>query len=78
MASKRTILTISEEDKNWLESDSSLHKVSVAEAIRQGIRKLREAEFHENYHALVKNTKGILKNGNGLAYQEKIRNEWDS
>ena len=37
MTSKRTIITISEEDKRWLESYSSLHRVSVAEAIRQGI-----------------------------------------
>ncbi len=43
----------SEEDKRWLESYSSLHRVSVAEAIRQGIRKLKEAELFENYQTLV-------------------------
>ena len=48
MASKRTIITLSEEDKRWLESYSSLNRVSGAEAIRQGIRKLKEAELFEN------------------------------
>jgi hypothetical protein len=78
MASKRTIITISEEDKRWLESYSSLHKVSVAEAIRQGIRKLKEVELLENYQSLVNNTTGLWKKGDGLAYQKKIRAEWNS
>ncbi len=78
MASKRTIITISEEDKMWLESYSSLHRVSVAEAIRQGIRKLKDAELFENYQALVQNTKGLWKKGDGLDYQKEIRSEWNS
>ena len=78
MASKRTIITISEEDKRWLESYSSLHKVSVAEAIRQGIRKLKEAELFENYQTLVQRTRGIWKQGDGLNFQKKIRAEWNS
>ena len=78
MASKRTIITIPEEDKRWLESYSSLHRVSVAEAIRQGIRRLKEAELYENYQTLVQNTKGLWKKGDGLIYQKKMRAEWNS
>jgi len=78
MANKRTIITLSEEDKRWLESYSSLHRVSVAEAIRQGIRKLKEAEFFENYRTVVENSKGLWKKGDGLDYQQKIRAEWNS
>jgi hypothetical protein len=78
MASKRTIITLSEEDKRWLESYSRLNRVSVAEAIRQGIRKLKEAELFENYQTLVQRTKGLWKKGDGLNFQKKIRAEWDS
>jgi len=78
MANVRTIITLSEEDKRWLESYSNLHHVSVAEAIRQGIRKLKEMEFDENYRALVQNSRGLWVKGDGLAYQKKIREEWDS
>jgi hypothetical protein len=78
MASKRTIITLSEDDKQWLESYSSLHRVSVAEAIRQGIRKLKEAELIENYQTIVRNSKGLWKKGDGLDYQGKIRAEWNS
>ena len=78
MPSVRTIITISEEDKKWLESYSNLHHMSMAEAIRRGIRKLKEAEFYENYQSLVLNSRGLWKKGNGLAYQKLIRSEWDS
>lgn len=77
MASKRTIITLSEEDKKWLESYSSVHGVSVAEAIRQGIRKLKDTEFQETYKAIVQKTKGIWGKGDGLSYQRHIRSEWD-
>ena len=76
MASVRTIITLSEEDKKWLESYSSLHHVSVAEAIRRGVKKLKEAEFYENYRSLVLNSKGLWKKGDGLTYQRQIRSEW--
>ena len=78
MASVRTIITLSEEDKKWLESYSNLHHISVAEAIRRGIRKLKEAEFYENYQTLVLNSKGLWKEGDGLAYQKQLRSEWNS
>ena len=78
MASKRTIITLSEEDKQWLESYSSAHQVSVAEAIRQGIRRLKEGELQETYRVLVQSSKGLWKKGDGLKYQRKIRSEWHS
>ncbi len=78
MANKRTIITLSEEDKRWLESYSSLHRVSMAEAIRKGIRKLKEAELFDNYQTIVQNSKGIWKKGDGLDYQKAIRAEWNS
>jgi hypothetical protein len=78
MANKRTIITLSEEDKQWLESYSSLHRVSLAEAIRKGIRKLKEAELFENYQTIVQNSKGLWKKGDGLDYQKAIRAEWNS
>ena len=78
MANKRTIITLSEEDKRWLENYSSLHQISMAEAIRQGICKLKEAALFENYRTVVQNSKGLWKKGDGLNYQQKIRAEWNS
>jgi len=78
MANVRTTITIPQEDKQWLESYSSLHHMSVAEAIRRGIQKLKAAEFLENYQTLVLNSKGLWKKGDGLAYQKQIGTEWNS
>ena len=78
MASKRTIITLSEEDKRWLESYSRIHQVSLAEAIRQGIRRLKDAELETTYRTIVQNTRGIWKEGGGLKYQRKVRSEWHS
>jgi hypothetical protein len=76
MAGSRTIITLPEEDKKWLQSYSRAHDISLAEAVRQGVQKLRVAEQQELYRSLVANTKGIWKKGNGLKYQESIRSEW--
>ena len=76
MASKRTIVTLSEEDKLWLESYSKAYNVSVAKAIRLGIKCLKDASRKKTYRQLVQNTSGVWEGDDGLKYQEKIRSEW--
>ena len=77
MGSKRTITTISEEDKTWLDAYSKAINVSVAEVIRQEIKSLRETHESEAYLKLVENTRGIWKQGDGLRYQMGVRSEWE-
>ena len=77
MGSKRTIITLSEEDKAWLQAYGRAYNLSVAEAVRRGISKLKESEESNTYRALVEATKGIWKKGDGLRYQTKIRLEWE-
>lgn len=78
MASTRTIITLPEADKHWLEAYSKVHKISVAEAIRQGIQTLKNSETEQTYRQLVMKTMGLWEKGDGLDYQEKIRSEWPS
>jgi hypothetical protein len=77
MGSTRTIITLSDEEKRWLKNYSQLHRVSLAEAIRKGITCLKAAEAERTYKSLVKETKGIWTQGDGLDYQERLRSEWD-
>ena len=77
MTTRRIIISIPDEDKLWLEGYSKVHKISVAEAIRQGIDQLKRAKRQQTYRQLVENTRGIWKKGDGLAYQEKLRAEWE-
>lgn len=76
MGSQRTIITLSSEDKQWLESYSRSIGISMAEAIRRGIGRLKEEEGKNTYEMLVKTSKGLWKKGNGLTYQKKMRSEW--
>lgn len=76
MKSTRTIITISEQEKQWLTAYSGLHGVSVAAAIRRAIVCLKATEGHDAYRKLVKDTGGIWTRGDALRYQEEIRSEW--
>ncbi len=77
MGAKRMIVTIPEEDKSWLESYSKIQRISVAEAIRQGIGQLKKAQRRRTYQELVERTSGTWQQEDGLAFQEKMRAEWD-
>jgi len=76
MGSKRTIITIPDDYKVWLESYSKAYNVSISEAVRRGIFILKETMEKNTYQTLLKNTKGLWKKGDGLKYQKKIRAEW--
>ncbi len=76
MASSRTLITIKNEDKKWLKNYSRIHDISMAEAVRQGIQKLKTSEGRNLYASLVKRTYGIWRHGDGLKYQKNIREEW--
>ncbi len=77
MATRRIIVTIAEKDKLWLEGYSKVHKISLAEAIRRGIRELKKVQRDKTYKGLVESTSGIWQGADGLKYQRKIRCDWD-
>ena len=76
MGSQRTIITLSDNDKAWIESYSKASGISMAEAIRQGIAHLRALEEKNIFQTLIEETRGIWSKDDGLAYQDKIRSEW--
>ena len=77
MATARTIISIPEETKAWLESYSKTHGVSMAEAIRRGIFYLRKEEEKNTLKQLLKQTSGLWFKGDGLHYQVQLRSEWE-
>lgn len=76
MAGKRTIITLSESDKSWLESYSKTYGLSMAEAIRKGIATLKKEEYRATYKEIVRETIGLWEKGDGLQYQNELRSEW--
>ncbi len=77
MAGQKTRITISNEEKCWLESYSRAKGISLAEAIHKAITRLIELEHQSTYQNLVAQTKGIWKKGDGLKYQKRLRSEWE-
>jgi hypothetical protein len=75
MSTKKIIISISDEDKLWLDGYAKVQEISVAEAIRQGICLLKQGQRQKTYQKLVEITCGIWKKGNGLAHQQKMRGE---
>ena len=78
MGSKRTIITISDQEKYWLVNYTKAQGISIAEAIRRGIACLKSAERSVSYQKKVDETRGIWLKGDGLKYQRQIRSEWES
>ena len=66
MASTRALITLPNEDKKWLKGYSRSHGISLAEAIRQGIHRLKMAEHKDLYYSLIQGTRGIWAKGDGL------------
>jgi hypothetical protein len=57
----RTLITLSEEDKKWLDSYSHLQHQSTAETIRQAIQTFHEEVNKENKKHLLSQTSGLMK-----------------
>ncbi|MFP3982049.1 MAG: hypothetical protein ACLFUY_11680, partial [Desulfobacterales bacterium] len=72
-----TIITLSESNKHWLEAYSKAHGISMAEAIRRGIMRLKKDESATLYQELAEKTRGKWAKGDGLAWQNQLRDEWD-
>jgi hypothetical protein len=72
----RTIISIENDDKKWLDEESSRTGLPRAEIVRMSIRYMR-LDREKSFENLLNETRGTWKEGDGLAYQERIRSEWE-
>ena len=75
----RTVVSLEDEDKAWLDRKAEESQVSMAEVVRQAVRRYREESDREArpLRQLLYATSGIWKGEDGLNYQRRIRQEWD-
>jgi len=71
----RTIISLEEQDKSWLERKAREAGVPMAEVVRQAIRRMQQAD-DQSFDQLLESTKGVWRKGDGLRYQRKLREEW--
>lgn len=75
----RTLINLPEDDKNWLDREARSRRVSMAELVRDAVRKYRvqqESLEHPSLHAALTRTRGIWRQGDGLAWQQRLRDDW--
>jgi hypothetical protein len=74
----RTIISLDEESKKWLDQQAREENISTAELIRTAVKKYRDEKRREALplEDLLKQTSGIWKRGDSLTYQRRLRKEW--
>lgn len=76
----RTIINLNERDKAWLDQQSKATNLPMTELVRRAIRLYRAREQslqRRDLQAVLERTRGLWKQGDALAYQQRLRDEWD-
>ena len=74
----RTIVTLEDSDKRWLDRYSHRQGRSTAETIRLAIKEFQKASREGDYRRVLKDTAGLLKGGeDAVRSVRKLRGEWD-
>ena len=74
----RTIVTMDESDKRWLDQYSGQQGQSVAQTIRLAIKEFQKKMRVGNYQKILDRTFGILKDKeDSVKFIRKLRAEWD-
>ncbi len=75
----RTIISLPEEEKKWLESYGRRHRISSAEVIRRAIREFRAGKPARSLKAVLEETAGAWTSirGDSRDHVEGLRKEWE-
>ena len=76
----RTIISLSEDDKIWLDRRARSERVPMTELVRRAVREYRERyDDHgsRRLQELLGRTRGSWTHGDGLRYQDAAREEWE-
>ena len=74
----RTIISLAEDDKDWLLEQAKHDHISMAEVIRKAIHEYRRTKKTKpSIDELLTKTSNTWTQGDGLTYQKKLRDEWE-
>ena len=76
----RTIISLSGEDKAWLDLRAKEERVSMTEIVRRAVREYRERSGSGDrlpLDDLLERTRGCWGHGDGLGFQNAARDEWE-
>jgi hypothetical protein len=74
----RTVISLDEDDKRWLDRKAAEEGVPMTEIVRRAVRRLRgqSPAGHLSMTDLLAATRGLWKRGDGLDVQRGLRDEW--
>jgi hypothetical protein len=75
----RTVISLDNEEKSWLDEQSRLRGVPMTQLVREAVRLYKgNTDINSTpLERLLNATKGIWKKGDGLKYQRRSRDEWE-
>ena len=76
----RTIISLSVEDKAWLDLQAKEERVPMTEIVRRAVREYRarsEGRTRMPLTELLERTRGCWRSGDGLDYQNNVRDGWE-
>lgn len=72
----RTVISLDPRDKAWLDQRAKAERVTMTELVRRAVRRMREHEEAPALEELLEQSRGTWKHGDGVAYQQALREEW--
>jgi hypothetical protein len=76
----RTLINLDPEDKAWLDREARKRRLPMTELVRQAIRRYRDHERSRrrpDLQSALARTAGLWRHGDGLNWQQRLRDEWD-
>ena len=75
----RTVVSLSHEDKSWLDLRAKTEGVSMTELVRRAVREYRarcDKGGSHQFLELLERTRGCWRQGDGMHYQDAQRDAW--
>ncbi len=75
----RTIISIPEDEKKWLDAYGKRHRISSAEVVRLAVREFRRMKADKSLARVLRETAGTWKSVRGETgeHVDNLRAEWD-
>ncbi|HEX5759070.1 MAG TPA: ribbon-helix-helix protein, CopG family [Thermoanaerobaculia bacterium] len=75
----RTIISLDDEDKAWLDRRAEEERVTMTQLVRMAIRRYRQEleAGAPSFERQLQATAGLWRGEDGLEHQRRLRAEWD-
>lgn len=72
----KTIISLDSDIKQWVDIKAQRDGTSMTRLVAEALRRMK-AQEEADFAQLLSKSSGIWTAGDGLAYQQELRDEWD-